>query len=147
VPLTLLGKLYKVKLFALLRPRHMTRQERIHESLEIWPPPLGQGVANFPIFIDAFTCELRSYRCKALIQTCLEAFNLVIVMLKIVARSRLTSAVVREKEMEKRNRLQLEESIGDLQHQYMRVVMFMAHQNTLASPPHAVLLIVFFKTL
>ena len=67
IPPTLLRQLYKVELFAFLRPRHMTRQERIHEGLKIRPPPLCQGIANFPILIDAFTCELRSYRCKALI--------------------------------------------------------------------------------
>ena len=39
---------------------------------------------------------------------------------------------------------QLEESVGNLEHQDVRVIVFMADQNTLTSPSHAMLLIVLF---
>jgi hypothetical protein len=39
--------------------------------------------------------------------------------------------------------LQLEESIRNLQHQNVWMIMFMAYQNTFASSPHAILLIMF----
>lgn len=41
--------------------------------------------------------------------------------------------------------VQLEEGVRNLQHEHMRVVMLMAHKNTLAGPSHAILLIVFFE--
>ena len=40
--------------------------------------------------------------------------------------------------------LQLEESIRDLQHQDMWVVMLVADQHAFAGPPHAMLLVVLF---
>ena len=43
--------------------------------------------------------------------------------------------------------LQLEESIGDLQHQDMRMIVFMADQNPFASPPHPMLLVVLLQPL
>ena len=46
-----------------------------------------------------------------------------------------------------RGGLQLEESICDLQHQDVWVVMLMAHQHALARPPHAMLLVVFLEAL
>lgn len=41
--------------------------------------------------------------------------------------------------------LQLEEGIGDLQHQNMRMVVLVADQNGLASPPHTMLVIVLLQ--
>ena len=40
--------------------------------------------------------------------------------------------------------LQLEEGIGDLQHQYVRVVMLVADQYAFAGSPHAMLFVVLF---
>lgn len=42
---------------------------------------------------------------------------------------------------------QLEKGIGNLQHQDVRVVVFVAHEDALAGAPHAVLHIVLFQTL
>lgn len=42
---------------------------------------------------------------------------------------------------------QLEEGIGNLQHQDVRVVVFVADEDALAGAPHAVLLIVLLQTL
>lgn len=43
--------------------------------------------------------------------------------------------------------LQLEEGIGDLQHQDMRMVVFMADENGFAGSSHAMFLVVFFQSL
>lgn len=43
--------------------------------------------------------------------------------------------------------VQLEESIRDLKHQDVRVVVFMADEDPLACPSHAVLVIMFFEAL
>lgn len=43
--------------------------------------------------------------------------------------------------------IQFEESVCNLKHKNMRVIMFVAHQDTLASPSHAIVFIVLSKTL
>ena len=63
----------------------MRWDERVHEGLEIWPPPLRQCVTNLPLVVDAFASELRAYRRKALVQPGLEAFDLVILGAQIVS--------------------------------------------------------------
>lgn len=46
-----------------------------------------------------------------------------------------------------KERVQFEERIGDLQHQDMRMVMFVAHQDPFARPPHAMLLVMLLQPL
>lgn len=82
--LTLLREADEVQLLALLGPGDMARQERVHESLEVGSPPLRKCIANFPVIINAFARELRSHRCKALVQALLETFNLIILRLQII---------------------------------------------------------------
>ena len=42
--------------------------------------------------------------------------------------------------------VQLEERVGDLQHQDVRVIMLVADKDSLAGPPHAMFDIVFFQS-
>ena len=44
-------------------------------------------------------------------------------------------------------RIQLEKSIRDLQHQYMRVVVLVTDQYALTCPPHAVLVVMLLEPL
>lgn len=63
----------------------MTREERVHEGLEVGSPPLRKGVANFPVIIDAFARELRAHGGKALVQSMLETLKFLVVVLQIIA--------------------------------------------------------------
>jgi hypothetical protein len=118
----------KVQLLALLRSSDMRWDERVHEGLEIGSPPLRQRITDLPLFIDTLTTELRTNWSQALIQSNLEAFNLVILGVQVVSR-------------------QLEEGVGDLQHQDVGMVMFVADKNAFASPSHSMSDIVLFKAL
>ena len=42
---------------------------------------------------------------------------------------------------------QLEKCVRDLQHQHMRMVMLMTHENALARASHPILIVVFLQTL
>lgn len=84
---TALWKLDEVELLALFRPGDMRRNEGVHESLEVGPPPLCECVADLPFVVDARACELCADWRKALVQPCLEALNLVVFSAKIVAGS------------------------------------------------------------
>lgn len=106
----------------------MRGDERVHEGLEIGSPPLRQRITDLPLFIDTLTTELRTNWSQALIQSHLEAFNLVILGVQVVSR-------------------QLEEGVGDLQHQDVGMVMFVAYKNAFASPSHSMSDIVLFKAL
>ena len=75
--LTALRQLDKIQLLALLWPRHMRRQERIHEGLEVRSPPLSQRIPNLPLpLIDALAAELGSDGREPLVQPLLEAGDL-----------------------------------------------------------------------
>lgn len=55
----------------------MRRQEWVHKGLEVWSPPLSQGVANLPLaFIDTLAAELGPDRGEPLIQPLFEAWDL-----------------------------------------------------------------------
>jgi hypothetical protein len=45
-------------------------------------------VANLPLIVDAFACELRADWCEALVQPGLEAFDLVVFGAEVIAWSR-----------------------------------------------------------
>jgi hypothetical protein len=124
--LTLPRKLDEIQLLALLRPRNMRRDERVHERLEIRPPPLRQRIADLPFFIDALAAKLRAHRRQPLVQPLLESFYFVILRLEVVAR-------------------QLEECVRYLQHQDVRVVVLVADEDPFAGAPHAVHDIMFFE--
>jgi hypothetical protein len=122
----------------------MRRDKRIHERLEVGPPPLRKRIANAPLIIHALARELRADRRKALVQPRLEALDLIILGLEVVARS--IPALVAKLRMCITN-VQLEERVCNLQHQNVGMVVFVADQHALARPPHAMLLVVFFQPL
>ena len=62
----------------------MCRKEWVHESLKVGPPPLCKSVADFPVIINTFAGELRSNRCKALIQSLLETFNFIVLVVQVI---------------------------------------------------------------
>lgn len=86
--LTLLRQLNEIQLLALLRPSHMSRQERVHERLKVRPPPLRQRVPDLPIFVHAFARELRADGCETLIEPFLEALDFVVLEVEVVTRTR-----------------------------------------------------------
>jgi hypothetical protein len=65
----------------------MRRDEGIHECLEVGSPPLRKRVADLPLVVDALACELRADWRKALVQPCLEAFDLVVLGAEVIAWS------------------------------------------------------------
>lgn len=64
----------------------MCWDERVHEGLEIRSPPLRQRITNLPFLIDTLAAKLRTDGCQALVQSHLEALNLIIIFLEVVAR-------------------------------------------------------------
>ena len=133
----------------------MRRQEGIHEGLEVGSVPLRDGVGDGPLAIccgGGFaegTC-----RSEALVQALFEAFDLVDVVAEVVAGStsvrrqhvRLLHYCNRKTEVEVEMVSQLEEGIGNLQHQHVRVVVLVANQDALTRPPHAMFAIVLFQS-
>lgn len=63
----------------------MPRKERVHKSFKVGSPPLRKCVANFPVIVNTFAGELRSYRCEAFIESFLEAFNFIVLVVQIIA--------------------------------------------------------------
>jgi hypothetical protein len=80
-------KLNKVELLALLRPCDVRGDERVHECFKVWSPPLRKRVTDLPFIIDALACELRANWCQALVQPCLETFDLVVFGAQVVTWS------------------------------------------------------------
>ncbi len=121
----------------------MRWEERVHEGLKVRSPPLCEGVAYLPFVVHALARELVAYWCQTFVQTELEAFDLIVFGLEIVARSgkRQPSGKRRSR---KGSNLQFEESIRYLQHQDVRMVVFMAYEYTLARSPHAMLFVMLF---
>jgi hypothetical protein len=70
----------------------MRWDERIHEGLEVWPPPLRERVSDLPFVVDALASELCTDGRKALIKPSLEAFDLVVFGSEVVAGAIWTSA-------------------------------------------------------
>ena len=102
----------------------MRWNERVHESLEVWSPPLCQRVSNLPFIINTFSRELTPHRRQPLIQPHLEPLDLVIFRFQIVTRK-------------------LEESVCNLQHKDVRMIVFVADQDALAGSAHAMLDVMF----
>jgi len=71
----------------------MRRDEWVHERLEVRPPPLRQGVADFPFVVYAFARELRSDRGKPLIQSVAESRELLFMWVEVIAWSAWGGAV------------------------------------------------------
>lgn len=121
-------QLDEIQLLALLGPRHMRGDERVHERLEIRAPPLRQRVADLPLVVDALAGKLRADGRQALVEARLEALDLVVLGAQIVPR-------------------QLEEGVRDLQHQDVRVVVLVADEDGFRGAPHAMLVVVLFEAL
>ena len=101
----------------------MSGEERIHERLEIRPPPLRERVADFPLCVCA---SGRIRGAEPLRQAGLEGGDLGGGCGQVVAG-------------------QLEEGVGDLQHEDVRVVVLVADEDPLAGAPHPVRGVVLFE--
>ena len=169
--LTRLGQVDQVQLLALFGPRDVRGQEGVHEGLEVGPPPLRQRVAHRPLVVDGLAAELVADWGEALVQSRLEPPDLVVFGPEVVARSVIdgsqpspTSSLSTERlrgtcawpERKVEGRFvcarldldsQFEESVGNLQHQDVRVVVLVADQHPLTGPSHAMLLVVLFQSL
>ena len=75
----------QVQLLALLGPRHVRRQEGVHEGLEVGPPPLRERVADLPLLVDGVAAELVADGREPLVQPRLEALDLVVRRVQVVA--------------------------------------------------------------
>jgi hypothetical protein len=124
----------------------MRGYEWIHESLEVGAPPLRKGVADLPLVVDAFACELGTDRSEPFVQPGFEALDFVVLGAEVIAGS-LDEVSNRERELGPVRDVQLEKCIRDLQHQDMGVVVLMADQDAFTCSPHAMLLIVFLQSL
>jgi len=121
----------------------MRWKERVHEGLKVRSPPLCKGVAYLPFVVHALARELVAYWCQTFVQTELEALNLIVFRLEVVARS--TNRQPNGKRQRRKGLiLQFEESIRYLQHQDVRMIVFMAYEYTLACSSHAMLFIMLF---
>ena len=61
----------------------MRRNERVHERLEIRPPPLCERVANLPLVVDTLARELAADGGEAFVQPVLEALQLAFVVVEV----------------------------------------------------------------
>jgi len=121
----------------------MRWKERVHKGLKVRSPPLCKGVAYLPFVVHALARELVAYWCQTFIEAKLEALDLVIFGLEVVARSGKRQPNGQRKVRE-RSILQFEESIRNLQHQDVGMVVFVAYEYTLARSPHAMLFVMLF---
>ena len=98
----------------------MRRIVRIHEGLKARSPPLRNRICDLPLIIDTLAGKLGSRRRQALVETRFEAFDFVLVVVKVVAWSsdfeRVSYASSEEGQRWMRGDIQLEESVGNLQH-------------------------------
>lgn len=104
----------------------MCRNEWVHEGLEVGTPPLGQSIRNLPIAIPGLARKLLPCWCQPLVQPSLEAFDLVIIRMEIVARSD-DLLVEEESEVGNDGNKQLEEGVCDLKHEDVGVVVLVTH--------------------
>lgn len=125
--LTRLGQLDDVELLALLGAGDVGGDEGVHEGLEVGAPPLGQAVADLPVALGLAVAQAADGR-EAVVEAVLEALDLVVLGLEVVPG-------------------QLEEGVGDLEHQDVRVVVLVAHEDALAGAAHAVLVVVLREAL
>jgi hypothetical protein len=124
----------------------MAGEKGIHEGFEIRPPPLCQGVANFPIGVWISGRVLRS---EALVQACFETADFVgrggkVITWSVKGKGNCQWKARVAEIVQKRS--QLEERICDLQHQNVRMIVLVADQDALARASHSMLLVVFFQS-
>src|SRR6478609_4905190 len=105
----------------------MRRDEWIHKGFEVGPPPLGQAVAYLPV-ASLLALSQTADGCQSLIKSRLETLDLVIFRAQVVTG-------------------ELEEGVGNLQHQNMWMVVFMTNENAFASASHAMFRIVLLESL
>lgn len=65
----------------------MRGDERVHEGFEVWSPPLGERVTDFPFIVDTLAAELAPDGGETFVETGLEAFELAFVVVEVVAWS------------------------------------------------------------
>lgn len=106
----------------------MGGDEWVHERLKVWAPPLRQRVANLPVLVDSLSSELRPDWCEPFIQSRLEPLDLVVFGFEVVAR-------------------ELKERVCNLQHQDVRVIVFVTDKDAFTGSAHSMELIVFFEAL
>ena len=124
---TVFRELDKVQLLALLGAGDVGGDERVHEGLEVGPPPLGETVADLPIG-GLLALADPTDGGEALVEAGLETLDLLVLGAQVVAG-------------------QLEEGVGDLQHQDVRVVVLVADEDALAGAPHAVRVVMLLQPL
>ena len=124
----------------------MSGEERVHESLEIRTPPLRESITNLPGFVDTFARELRADRSETFVEALLKAVDFFIFIIEVVAWPVFfVSISLVSYHCKLEVYVQFKESIRNLQHQDMRVVMFMANQDPFASPSHAIFIIMLLQ--
>ncbi len=117
----------EVCLLALLGSRNMRRDKGIHVGLLVRTPPLGEAFANLPI-TSFLALSQAANGSQSLVKSGFEALNFIVLWTKVVSRK-------------------LEECIGYLQHQNVRVVVLVAHEDALASAAHAMLGVMLLQAL
>lgn len=125
--LTGLGQLDNIELLTLLGSGAVGGDERVHEGLEVGAPPLGKAVADVPVPLGLAVAQAADGG-QALVQALLEAVNLVVLGLEIVAG-------------------QLEECICNLQHEDVGMIVLVADEDALAGSPHAMFHVVLLQAL
>ena len=77
----------QIQLLTLLRPRDVRGQERVHERLEVRPPPLRQRIAHLPLVVDGLAAELGPDGREAFVETRLESGDLFVLRKEVIAWS------------------------------------------------------------
>lgn len=137
------------------------RDDTHHEGLEVRAPPLSEAITNLPLVVHTVRrVELPGIgrRRKAFVQTPLQSVDFVLSGLQIVARpayapteSSQTRGTMLPVYMgtngQRLENVQLEERVGDLKHEYMRVSVVVHDEDALHSPAHPEVFIVVLQTL
>ena len=118
-----------------------------HERLKIGSPPLSETVSNFPLVIDTMR-RIKLFRFggwgETLVQSALEAIDVVFTGFEVVARTARASDTVHG---ERKGCLQLEKRVRDLEHEDVGVSMVVHDEDALYGAAHAKVFIVVLKTL
>lgn len=105
----------------------MCRHKGVHESLEVGAPPLSEAVADLPIGLFLALAQAAHGR-EPLVQALLESFDLVVLGLEIISG-------------------ELEEGVGYLEHEDVRVVVLVADQDAFAGAAHSMRRVMLLKSL
>jgi len=125
------GHLHEEKFLALFRFGDVRRYKWIHKCFKVRTPPLGEAVPNLPVVVDPVGgVELtRVTRWgQPVIKTTLEALQLIFAGFQVVTRK-------------------LEECVGNLKHEDVRMTMVVNDEDALDRAAHAKVFIVVLETL